>query len=86
MKRAIGYCRYSTALQHETTIAAQIKAITEYCARSDLQLVGMHTDEARTGTNTHRPGFQQLLADALMQEDETQSIDIEDIQKKTADY
>ena len=29
---------------------------------------------------------QQLLADALMQEDETQSIDIEDIQKKTADY
>ena len=55
MKRAIGYCRYSTALQHETTIAAQIMAITEYCARSDLQLVGMHTDEARTGTNTHRP-------------------------------
>lgn len=29
---------------------------------------------------------QQLLADAFMQEDENQSIDIEDIQKKTADY
>ena len=29
---------------------------------------------------------QQLLADAFMQEEENQSIDIEDIQKKTADY
>ena len=83
MKRAIGYCRYSTALQHETTIAAQIKAITEYCARSDLQLVGMHTDEARTGTNTHRPGFQQLLADARAHR--TDAIVVYDISRGSRD-
>ena len=83
MKRAIGYCRYSTALQHETTIAAQIKAITEYCARSDLQLVGMHTDEARTGTNTHRPGFQQLLADARAHK--TDAIVVYDISRGSRD-
>ena len=62
---AAAYARYSTAQQQETSIAAQLEGIRAYCAREGIQLCAMpYIDEARSGTNTARPGFQRLLADA----------------------
>lgn len=64
MKKAVGYCRYSTANQHETSIASQIRAITTFCDNNRMELVDVYTDEAKSGTNTNRPGFQRMLQDA----------------------
>ena len=62
---AAAYARYSTANQQETSIAAQLEGIRAYCEREGVQLCAMpYIDEARSGTNTDRPGFQRLLADA----------------------
>ena len=62
---AAAYARYSTALQTETSIAAQLAAIEKYCEANRIQLYGKcYIDEARSGTNTDREGFQSLLADA----------------------
>lgn len=64
---AAAYARYSTTLQQETSIAAQLEGIQAYCDREGITLSGMpYIDEARSGTNTDRPGFQRLLADAKL--------------------
>ena len=63
--RAVAYARYSTANQQETSIAAQIEGIRAFCDRQGLELSPMlYIDEARSGMNTDRPGFQRLVADA----------------------
>ena len=62
---AVAYARYSTTNQQETSIAAQIEGIRSFCDRQGIELSPMfYIDEARTGTNLDRPGFQRLLADA----------------------
>ena len=61
---AAAYARYSTSLQTETSIAAQLKGISDYCAAHKLTIVETYIDEARSGTNTDREGFQRLLSDA----------------------
>jgi site-specific DNA recombinase len=62
---AAAYARYSTALQTETSIAAQLAAIEKYCDANHIQLYGKcYIDEACSGTNTDRDGFQALLSDA----------------------
>lgn len=63
--RAVAYARYSTAHQNETSITAQLEAISAYCEKNDIELTGMpYIDEAFSGTNTDRPAYQRLLRDA----------------------
>lgn len=62
---AAAYARYSTDHQQESSITAQLNAILAYCEREGIELVPEpYVDEARTGTNMQREGFQRLLADA----------------------
>lgn len=62
--RAVAYARYSTDMQTENSIAYQLDAIKKYCNEHKILLTGVYKDEAMTGTNTNRPGFQAMLADA----------------------
>lgn len=64
MKRGKGYCRYSTDNQTDNSIAYQMAAITKYCSENDIDLCGFFVDEAQSGTNTERRGFQELLLSA----------------------
>lgn len=62
---AAAHARYSTALQTETSIAAQLAAIEKYYDASHIHLYGKcYIDETRSGTNPDREGFQALLSDA----------------------
>ena len=61
---AVAYARYSTSNQTENSIAYQLAEITKYCREQKINLVGTYTDEAESGTNTDRPGFQQMCRDA----------------------
>ena len=61
---AVAYARYSTDKQTENSIAYQLSKITEYCGKNKITLTGVYSDEACSGTNTNRTGFQSMLSDA----------------------
>ncbi|MCF7926316.1 MAG: recombinase family protein [Candidatus Izimaplasma sp.] len=65
-KKAVCYCRYSSTNQREESINKQLDKIEEYCKRNNLNLVDRYIDEAKTGTNDNRDGFQQMMEDAYM--------------------
>ena len=59
--KAAAYARYSTDLQTENSIAYQLDKIRAYCKENNITLCATYTDEAQSGTNLERPGFQSLL-------------------------
>ena len=61
--RAVAYCRYSTDMQTENSIAYQLDNINKLCASKGMALVDVYADEAKTGSNTNRDGLQRLLSD-----------------------
>ena len=61
-KNAIIYARYSTDLQNEETIDAQISACHDYAERQGWIVEQVFSDKAVTGTSfKSRPGIQNLL-------------------------
>lgn len=63
-KIAVGYTRYSTDRQTENSIAYQTEHIEKYCEEHDITLLKIYKDEAQSGTNADREGFQSLIRDA----------------------
>ena len=64
MIKAVGYARFSSANQSELSIEAQIEEIKKYCEQNNYILVKTYIDKARSGTNTDREQFQQMIMDA----------------------
>lgn len=62
--KVAAYARYSTENQTENSIAAQLDAIIKFCQANNHTITATFIDEARSGTNTQREGFQQLLQGA----------------------
>jgi site-specific DNA recombinase len=61
--RAVAYCRYSTDMQTENSIAYQLQNINKLCEAKGFVLVDVYSDEAKSGSNTQRDGLQRLLAE-----------------------
>ena len=68
MISAAGYARYSTNNQTENSIAYQMHEITGYCAAHNIRLTHTFIDEGKSGTNTNRDGFQDMLRAAKNKE------------------
>lgn len=65
MKKAVGYCRFSSSSQREESIDAQMRAIKEYCKSKKLILVKFYTDEGISGTSIKdRESFLKLIEDS----------------------
>lgn len=62
--KAAAYARYSTDRQTENSIAYQLQEIRRYCDRSNIPIVATFTDQACSGTNADRAGFQSMVAAA----------------------
>ena len=45
------------------SISTQRAILTDYCAKHQLSICKVYTDDGYSGTNFDRPGFQELLAD-----------------------
>lgn len=58
------YMRYSSNNQDEASIAYQRSAILTYAFNKGYFVSVEYIDEARTGTNDRREGFQQMISDA----------------------
>ena len=65
---AAAYCRYSTAHQTENSIEYQLAKISAFCMDRDISITAIFTDEAKSGTNTDRPGFQAMVEAAKRRE------------------
>ena len=58
------YARYSTNLQDKTSIAGQVVNCKAIADENGWRVVKQYSDEAISGTDDSRPGYQQLLADS----------------------
>ena len=64
MLRAVAYARFSSELQREESIDAQLRAIRKYCTEHDAVLLTVYADKGISGTSDNRPEFQRMIADA----------------------
>lgn len=64
MKGAVIYARYSSEKQNEQSIEGQLRICNQYAEANGLTILDTYIDRAMTGTNDHRPAFQQMLSDS----------------------
>src|SRR5688500_4194697 len=62
--RAVIYARYSSENQREASIEDQIEVCRRYVAAHGWRLSQVDSDRAMSGASRHRPGYQQMIADA----------------------
>ncbi len=62
--RAAIYARYSSHNQRGESIEIQLDNDYAYCHEHELEVVKVYIDEAKTGRDTNRADFQQMLEDA----------------------
>ena len=63
-KAVVAYCRFSSHLQREESIEAQLRAIHDYTERNNMIVVEEYIDRAKTATSDDRPEFQRMIADS----------------------
>ena len=63
MKNAVIYARFSSDLQREESIDAQVRACREYAAHKEMNIIGVYADEAVSGKTANRSQYQKLLRD-----------------------
>jgi site-specific DNA recombinase len=61
---AVIYARFSSDMQREESIEAQIRACWEWAARNNIEIVGEYIDRAKSATSDQRPEFQRMIQDA----------------------
>lgn len=63
-KIGVIYARFSSHNQREESIEQQVAECKAFAARSDIEIVGVYADSAKTGRTDRRPQFQKLGRDA----------------------
>lgn len=58
------YARFSSHNQREESIDAQVRACTEYAKNKRLCIVQIYADAAKSGTNSEREQFQEMIRDS----------------------
>ena len=65
MKKAVIYARYSSDMQREESIDAQVRACTYYARQYQYEIVHVYADRAQSGKRTkNREQFLQMINDA----------------------
>lgn len=71
LKRAVAYARFSSDMQREESIEAQLIAIKTYAESNGYVVIKAYIDKAITGTTDNRPEFRRMMLDARNQEFDT---------------
>ncbi|MGN1098378.1 MAG: recombinase family protein [Clostridia bacterium] len=61
---AVAYARFSSDMQREESIDAQVRAIKEYAEKNGYTLLKIYDDKGISGTTDQRPKFQEMIQDA----------------------
>lgn len=63
MLRAVIYARFSSDMQREESIDAQVRACKSYCQSKGYLFIGQYVDEAKSGHELiKRDAYNQMLA------------------------
>lgn len=62
--KAAFYGRFSTEMQRDESIDAQLRAVKEYAIKNDIVIVNEYADKAQSGRYDNRAQFQQMILDA----------------------
>lgn len=62
--RAALYARFSTNMQREESITAQMRAMHNYCKTKGWKVVAEYADKGISGTTDRRPEFQKMISDS----------------------
>ena len=60
VRKAVAYARFSSNNQREESIDAQLRAISDYCERENIQLVDIYSDEAQSAKTDNRDDFKNM--------------------------
>lgn len=63
LKKAFIYARFSSDMQRNESIDAQIRAAEKYAAQNDYIVINKYIDRAKSATTDQRPQFQQMMSD-----------------------
>lgn len=64
MIKAVAYCRYSSDMQNQDSIEAQLREIKLFAQKNKMEIVHEYIDEALSGKTDEREQFQKMIADA----------------------
>lgn len=62
--KAVAYARFSSDLQREESIEAQVRAIKAFAEQNGYTLLKVYIDRGISGTTDNRPQFQNMIDDA----------------------
>lgn len=63
-EKVVASIRYSSHNQDDgNSVSAQMMCIEKYCAEHNMVIENCYIDTAKTGRNTNRPQYQQMLKD-----------------------
>ncbi len=66
IKNAVIYARFSSDMQREESIEAQVRACTEYCRKKHYVVTNIYVDEAKSARDIiKRDAYNQMMADAI---------------------
>ncbi len=66
IKRAVIYARFSSDMQREESIDAQVRACTEYCRKKHYIVSNIYVDEAKSARDiVKRDAYNQMMVDAM---------------------
>lgn len=66
--RVACYARYSTSMQREESISAQMRAMKKFCDDNGWVIVKRYVDEVYSATTDKRPQFQEMISDSCNKE------------------
>ena len=64
LHHAVIYARFSSHLQREESIDAQVRIVREFAIRQHMVIVGVYIDRAKSATTDQRPEFLRMIEDA----------------------
>lgn len=62
--KGVLYARFSSDMQREESIEAQVRAIRQFADANNIIIVGEYFDRAKSGTGTDREQFQKMIRDS----------------------
>ena len=73
--KAAAYARVSSDSQDvDLSISAQLRALRDYAAKHDCEIVREFVDEAESGRTAKRPAFKEMIAMAKLKQPPFQTI------------
>ncbi len=62
MINGVIYARFSSDMQREESIDAQVRACNEYASKHNINIIKVYSDEAKSAKNDKRPQFQKMMS------------------------